>query len=117
MGNRAFKSHHGTYLSAEGDRVFAHKGHLNNPQYFYIENHGDKISLRTCGGNYVSIDGHRVYVSTQFHGEHSLYHLEHHGHHVAIRGHHHKYLGIDHHGHVTIHHERGHNESFEEHHV
>lgn len=44
----------------------------------------------------------------------SQWHLEHHHGKVAIKSHHGGYIGVDKHGHVRIHHERGHDELFEE---
>ncbi|KAN0055498.1 hypothetical protein ACTA71_008611 [Dictyostelium dimigraforme] len=115
MGNRAFKSHHGHYLSAEGDAVKTHHNHHDHHTHFFVENHGDKVALRTHCGKYVSIGDHKqVYLSSHLHGDHSLFHLEHHGNKVSIKGHHHHYITADHHGHVSTKEHHDHDTTFEQ---
>ncbi|KAK5583740.1 hypothetical protein RB653_005338 [Dictyostelium firmibasis] len=116
MGNRAFKSSHNHFLSAENGTVKTHHGRHDHHTHFHIENHGHhKVALRTHCGKYVSIgDNKEVYLSHHFHGEHSLFHLEHHHGKVSIKGHHHHYIAADHHGHIYTAHSHHSDSLFEE---
>eukprot|EP01101_Sappina_pedata_P008357 TRINITY_DN460_c0_g1_i2.p1 TRINITY_DN460_c0_g1~~TRINITY_DN460_c0_g1_i2.p1 ORF type:complete len:136 (-),score=39.33 TRINITY_DN460_c0_g1_i2:104-454(-) len=116
MGNRAFKDHHGHYLSAEGDALHT-SHHLDHHSHFHIEKHGDKVALKTHHGRYVTVDNHHhVHLAHHIHQHDSLFHLEHHHGKVAIKGHHGHYIGSDH-GRIRTHHAAGPSEHFEEIHV
>eukprot|EP01027_Heterolobosea_sp_BB2_P005419 GEZU01008297.1.p2 GENE.GEZU01008297.1~~GEZU01008297.1.p2 ORF type:complete len:120 (+),score=31.24 GEZU01008297.1:122-481(+) len=105
MGNRAFKSHHGTYLHAEHDGLQMH--HEIRPSgHFHVENHGSHITLRTHHGKYVAINHHKQpYLTHHIHDKDAHFVLERHPHgKVAIKNPHHGLYFGDHHGQVRAHH-------------
>ncbi|KAN0028145.1 hypothetical protein ACTFIV_009977 [Dictyostelium citrinum] len=116
MGNRAFKSYHGHFISAEHEQVKTHHGHHDHHTHFHVEHHGHhKVAIRTHSNKYVSVnDNNDVYISHHFHGEHSLFHLEHHGGRVSIKGHNHYYIAADHYGFIYTTKNHDYNATFEE---
>jgi len=113
MGARAFKSHHGHYLGADGDSVYG-SYNCGGHEHWHVENHGSHITLRSHHGKYLAADSsHRLFLHHDHHHDDCHFHLENHGNRVAIRGHHGRYVGIDN-GQARLHHECGHEEKFEE---